>query len=294
MTFDQVLVFHKIIESGSFKAAAAELHRTQPAVSLAVKKLEEEIAVALFDRSGYRPTLTAHGRAFFERSLKVLQGMAELEGLARSFQRREEPELAVAVDGISPLPKLLPLFKAFSERFPNTRLNLSFEILSEAERRVLTGTAQIGITHFVSEGSALEVQPITSVTMVPVISRELYRNRKIRTEADLLAIDQVVVGDKGGPGGTSFGLLEGGKQWRIGDSNFKREVILAGLGWGHLTERSIERELAEKKLVVLEFDDVRPRRLVINLIRNKKHPLGIVAKGLWDELLGLAGKSEKK
>ncbi len=294
MTFDQVLVFHKIIETGSFKAAAAQLHRTQPAISLAVKKLEEEIEVELFDRSGYRPSLTAHGRAFFERSFKVLQGMAELEGLARSFQHREEPELSIAVDGISPLARLLSLFKSFGERFPNTRLNLGFEILGEAERRVVTGEAQIGITHFISDSDALEVVPVTSVTMIPVMGRELYRSRKLWREADLREIDQVVVGDRIGPQGASFGLLDGGKKWRIGDSNFKREIILAGLGWGHLTEHSIERELKEKKLVALDFESIRSRRLVINLIRLKKRPPGIVAADLWQELLGLSGKSEKK
>lgn len=47
MTFDQVLVFHKIVEAGSFKAAAAELHKTQPAISFAIKKLEEEMEAPL-------------------------------------------------------------------------------------------------------------------------------------------------------------------------------------------------------------------------------------------------------
>jgi DNA-binding transcriptional LysR family regulator len=54
MTFDQILVFHKISQTGSFKSAAAELHKTQPAISLAMKKLEEEMEVELqasFDRS---------------------------------------------------------------------------------------------------------------------------------------------------------------------------------------------------------------------------------------------------
>src|SRR5690606_17942124 len=129
MTFDQVLVFHKIIQTGSFKSAAAELHRTQPAISLAIKKLEEEMEVDLFDRSGYRPHLTDHGRAFYERSFKVLQGMSELEGLSLSFRKKEEPEIHISVDGISPLPKLLHVFKNFGEKFPNTKLNLGFDIL---------------------------------------------------------------------------------------------------------------------------------------------------------------------
>ena len=55
MTYDQVLVFHKIVQLGSFKSAADALSKTQPAISLTIKKLEEELEVNLFDRGGYRP-----------------------------------------------------------------------------------------------------------------------------------------------------------------------------------------------------------------------------------------------
>lgn len=293
MTFDQVIVFHRIVQSGSFKQAAAELHKTQPAISLAIKKLEEEMEVELFDRSGYRPTLTDHGKAFFERSQKVLVGMGELEALSQSFRKREEPEINISVDGISPLPKLLHLFKNFGEKFPNTKLNLGFNILSEAERRVLERDAQIGITHFISDKNSLEIVPITSVRMIPVMSRELFKEKKIKNQNDLSEIDQIVIGDKNGPKGTSFGLLDGGKKWRLSDSNFKRDIIVAGLGWGHLPEHTIERELQEKRLVILDFDDIHPRELEIRLIRHKKHQLGVVAKSLWDDLIALSKKGDK-
>lgn len=294
MTFDQVLVFHKIVQSGSFKSAAAELHRTQPAISLSIKKLEEELEVDLFDRSSYRPALTAHGRAFFDRSQKVLLDMADLEHLSQSFRNQEEPEISVVVDAISPLPKLLHLFRRFSDRFTNTKVNLDFEILNEAERRVLQRESQIGITHFISESNSLEVVPITSVKMIPVMSRELFKEKKVKTQSDLLAIDQVVVSGKSGLIGTSFGLLDQGKKWRISDSNLKREIILGSLGWGHLVEHSISREIQEKKLVVLDFDDIHPRELSINLIRHRRHQFGVVAKSLWEELLSMQAKSGRR
>ncbi|WP_408096108.1 LysR family transcriptional regulator [Peredibacter sp. HCB2-198] len=283
MTFDQVLVFHKIVQSGSFKQAAAELHKTQPAISLSIKKLEEEMEVDLFDRSGYRPELTEHGKAFYERSLKVLQGMSELEGLSQSFRKQQEPEISISVDGISPLPKLLHIFKSFGEKHQNTKLNLTFDVLSEIERRVLERESQIGITHFISDRNALEVVPVTTVKMVPVMSKELFKERKVKNQNDLLEIDQIVIGDKN-PRGASFGLLDEGRKWRINDNNFKRDIIFAGLGWGHLPDHSIGRELTEKKLVVLEFEDIHPRELVINLIRHKRHQLGVVANLLWEEL----------
>lgn len=286
MTFDQVIVFHKIVETGSFKAAAAELHKTQPAISFSIKKLEEEMEAPLFDRTSYRPVLTNHGKMFYEKSFKVLQGMGELEGLTKSFQRKEEPEISLSVDGVSPLPKLLTVFKDFGERYPNTKLNLSFDILSEAERKVTTRESLFGITHFLSDNPQLEIVPITRVQMIPVMNKSLYQSRKVRSQEDLAEISQIVVSDRN-KNGASFGLLQEGKKWRLSDANFKREIILAGLGWGHLPLHQIDRELKEKKLMVLEFEDIHPRDLEIHLIRLKKIPLGVVAKTLWDELTAL-------
>ena len=283
MTFEQLLVFHKIVQAGSFKAASAEMHKTQPAISFSIKKLEEELQVELFDRSAYRPTLTSHGKAFYERSHKIMQGMAELESMSKSFQQKEEPEIGLSMDGICLKPELLKLLKSFSDLHPFTKLNLSFDILSEAERKVTSREALFGITHFVTEKSALEMVPITKVTMVPVMNRELYKERKVKSQKDLLDIDQIVVGDKN-PKGASFGLLDEGKKWRMTDNNFKHDIILAGLGWGHLPMHTVEREIKEKKIIVLNFEDIHPRDLEIYLIRLKKHQLGPVAKKLWEEL----------
>lgn len=284
MTFDQLLVFHTIVQLGSFKAAAGHLHKTQPAISFSIKKMEEELGVELFDRSAYRPTLTDHGRLLFDRSQKIILGMQELDELGKSFQQKDEPEISLSLDGIALNSDLLKLLKAFSDNHPYTKLNMCFDILSEAERRVLAQETQFGITHFVSEKKALEIVPITKVTMVPVMNREVYKDRKVKHQNDLLEIDQVVIADKN-PTGASFGLLESGKKWRITDSNFKQEIILAGLGWGHMPLGAVEREIKEKKLIVLEFEDIHPRDLEINLIRLKKTQPGPVAKKLWDELI---------
>lgn len=280
MTIDQVLVFHTIVKSGSFKSAAAELNKTQPAISLSIKKLEEELSVDLFDRSGYRPILTSEGKAFWERSQNLLQGMHEIENLAQSFRNKEEPEISLSVDGISPLPSLLSLFKKFGDEYPNTKLNLSLDILSEVERKVINREALFGITHFFSEVNSLENITITSIEMLPVVSSEI----KIDSEEELLGIDQIVVSDKNKAGKASFGLLSGGRKWYLTESNFKREIILAGLGWGHLPAHTIQEEIKQGKLRVLNFQSVKPRKLDINLIRLRKQSLGPVAKSLWEEL----------
>ena len=287
MTFEQVLVFHKVVELGSFKMAATELHKTQPAISFSIKKLEEEIGAELFDRSGYRPELTQHGKVFFERSQRAVLGMNELESLSRSFHERKEPELRITVDGVSPLPKLLKMFKEFGDQFPNTKLDIAFEALSECERHILSKEAQIGLTHFITQRELLDVIPVMEVEMVPVMNAELYAEKNLKYEEQLLTIDQIVIGDKN-KSKSSFGLLEGGKRWRLTDANLKREIIFAGLGWGHMPAHYVEREIREKKLIVLNFENVHPRTLDVNLIRLKKNQFGPVARALWDELSALS------
>ena len=284
MTFDQLIVFHRIIQSGSFKAAADSLHKTQPAISFSIKKLEKELEVDLFDRSSYRHTLTSHGKALFERSQKVMQGMIELETMSNSFQQKEEPEIGLSIDGICLKPAILKLVKSFRDQHPFTKVNMSLDALSGAERKVLARETEIGITSFVSERTSLEIVPFASVTMVPIMNTELFTEKKVKTQNDLMEIDQIVIGDSN-PKGITFGLLDSGKKWRILDNNFKREIILSGLGWGHLPLHTIEQELSDKKIVILDFEDIHPRELEINLIRLRKQHFGPVAKKLWEELI---------
>jgi len=284
MTIDQLIVFHKIISLGSFKAAANALHKTQPAISFSIKKLEEELQVDLFDRTNYRPILTTYGEAFFQSSIKLLEEMDKLELLAQSFQNKNEASIDLSLDGVCLKPSLLKFLKEFSDEHPFTKIRMNFDILGDPQRRVLNKEVQFGLTHFITEMSSLEIVPITSIQMVPVMSRELYEAKAIKKQQDLMHIDQIIVTDKK-PMGPSFGIYQEGKKWRLEDSNFKQDIILAGLGWGHLAYHSIEKEIESKNLVVLEFEDIHPRDLSINLIRLKKQHLGPIAKKLWDELI---------
>ena len=72
MDFSQLETFLAIVQTGSFSGAAKVIHRTQPAVSHAVRKLEEEIGEPLFDRSSRDGTLTDAGKVLHEYAHKML------------------------------------------------------------------------------------------------------------------------------------------------------------------------------------------------------------------------------
>jgi DNA-binding transcriptional LysR family regulator len=73
LTLDQLQVFLAVAESGSFSAAARMLGRAQSAVTYAVQRLEQQVGTQLFDRSGYRPTLSAAGQALLPRARRIAE-----------------------------------------------------------------------------------------------------------------------------------------------------------------------------------------------------------------------------
>ena len=78
-TLDQLLVLEAIARTGTFAAAARELHRVPSAVSYTVKTLEESLAVSLFDRSGHRARLTPAGRRILESGAEILRRARALD-----------------------------------------------------------------------------------------------------------------------------------------------------------------------------------------------------------------------
>ena len=71
LTLDQIRVFLSVVDEGSFPKAAKSLNRAQSAVTYAIRKLEAEIGVSLFDRSAYRSVLTPAGRALLTRARRI-------------------------------------------------------------------------------------------------------------------------------------------------------------------------------------------------------------------------------
>ena len=85
MTLEQLLTLENIVKYGSFKSAAEAMHKSQPSLTMAIKKLEDEYDILIFDRSGYRPKLTSNGETFYKKAQKVLDSFKDLEQLGQEL-----------------------------------------------------------------------------------------------------------------------------------------------------------------------------------------------------------------
>lgn len=284
MTYDQLVVLESIVETGSFRAAGERLFKSQPAISIAIKKLEGELQFTLFSRDQYRPVLTLEGKAFFEKTKGVLSHFRGLATFGKQLSLGEEPEISVAIESICPIPLMIKILKKFFSHHPSTKLNLSFEYIGGAVEKLLEEKVEIALTPLFEDNPKIESIPLTSISMIPVMAPSFISPSKIKkiTLEDMKELVHVVVrGTSQNSPDKSFGLLEGGHRWTVSDHYVKKEIILAGLAWGRLPKNLIQEELAEKKLVPLKIKNLRETKEEVYLVRRLAHPLGPVSKALW-------------
>ena len=78
MKLNQLQILDAIVQSASLSGAALKLHKTQPALTLAIKNLEAKIGFELLDRSKYRLQLTEKGRVFHREAQQLLLSLIHI------------------------------------------------------------------------------------------------------------------------------------------------------------------------------------------------------------------------
>ena len=78
LSLDSIEVLDAIARKGSFAAAAESLFRVPSAITYTVRKLEEDLGVALFDRNGHRAMLTEAGTELLREGRRLLEAASEL------------------------------------------------------------------------------------------------------------------------------------------------------------------------------------------------------------------------
>jgi DNA-binding transcriptional LysR family regulator len=164
MDINQLEVLIAVAQEKSFSRAAERLHRTQPAISQAIRRLETEIGEPLFDRSSKDGTMTATGRVLFGHAQQMLNlrhsahaAIKELRGLQRGKLSLSANEYTVMY--------LLPILPVLRARHPHIKIEVKRSLASRISSEILARETEIGIVSFKPNDP--------SVASVPVLTDEL-------------------------------------------------------------------------------------------------------------------------
>jgi DNA-binding transcriptional LysR family regulator len=181
MNNNLLTTFLTVIERGSFSAAAKHLNISQPAVTLHIQSLEEELGQSLLDRRYRRITLTEAGQLLVPYAQKVLLDEQDIFADMAALSGEVAGTLTIA-SSTTPGDYLIPeLLGGFLQRYPRVRPQLMITSSQEAARAVDACEANIGITGARIKGYRVdysacghdELIPIAAPTSVPGMATHL-------------------------------------------------------------------------------------------------------------------------
>lgn len=144
MDLRQLRQFLALAETGSFSVAAERLHMAQPPLSVAIRKLEEELGTLLFVRSSRGVKLTAAGEAALKAARECLDAATHIKAAVQLAVAGESGKLAIGFSGSVTLRLLPRLVQAFRLRHPAVHLDLKEGTNLELLSRVEAGTLDLG------------------------------------------------------------------------------------------------------------------------------------------------------
>lgn len=180
MDLGELQVFLTVAREGSFSRAAERLFRTQPAISLAIRKLEDDLGQPLFVRGARPVRLTDAGtllRDYAERLInlrdEVKKGLAELQGLERG-------ELSLGVNESS-VHALLPALAKFRQLHPGVQVRVHRMFSRDIPHEVLNYRLDLGAISFVPRDPQLQATEIRKdeLTLVVPPKHPLAKRREV-------------------------------------------------------------------------------------------------------------------
>lgn len=253
LSLDQMRMFLTVCDRGSFRAAATELGRVQSAVSHAIAKLEDELGVTLFDRSGHRPVPTPEGRTLLANVRDVLLRVDAMRARARGLREGVELELSLTIDVLFPPLLVGAALAEMSLAYPSVAIRLSAEALGGPITALLEQRSQVSV--IVGESfrdPRIAIEALTSIEMIAVAapSHPLGQATGLALDAAALADHLQIVQFDRSPltDQRDIGVISP-RTCRVGGQDIKHAMIRAGLGWGRLPGWLAEEDLVSGRLV---------------------------------------------
>lgn len=256
-TLRQLKVFEAVARNLSFSRAAEELHLTQPAVSIQVKKLEDHAGLPLFEQLGKKIHLTPAGVEMLHSSRIIIQQFKEVEEAMAQFKGVSGGKLNVAV--ISAGDYFFPrLLVEFARRHSGVTLDFGVCNREELLNQLTDNLTDLAIMVRPPLDMATVSEPFAPHPYVVVAAPDHPLAGRKRIPLSRLAREPFVVREKGSD---TWNSMQEGFGDHLADLNIAMEIkstetikqaVIAGMGVSFLSAHTISRELQVGSLTVLD------------------------------------------
>jgi len=279
MKLNQLEIFCKIAELGSFSKAAASLRLSQPTLTEHMKSLEESLGTPLLDRLGREVVLTKAGELLKEYALRMLELKEEAEQRLASFQGELKGSISVGastIPGEFIVPSLLP---AFRKSFPHIHVDV---IISDTEGiidHLLAHHIELGIVGAKEESEKLEFHRFAGDELIVALPVNSPWAEYSTVSLDQLRKIPLILREEGS--GTLRAMKEAlkGKDLdsseltvvaRLGSTTAVVQAIKNSVGGSILSRRAVQEELDRGTVKTVIVKGLRMKREFYLVLRRGK------------------------
>ena len=183
MDIAELEVFLTVASERSFSRAAARLHRTQPAVSQAVRRLEDELNERLFDRSSKGGILTEAGQILLDYARRLIRLKDEAETVMHDLQKLRRGRVVIGANEAA-VHVLLPIVSLFRESHPDAHIEVQRIPARQIASEVLNRSLDFGVLTFqpVERGLASVAIGIDDLVLLTHPNHPLARREEVSME----------------------------------------------------------------------------------------------------------------
>jgi len=273
ITLDALKVLDAIERKKSFAAAAEALFRVPSAVSYTVNKLEDDLGIALFDRSKRKAQLTPIGTMLIEQGRLILKATDELTHLAQQAANGWESELRICIDSVLLFEPIYHLIAQFQREYPWINIRVTEEVLGGTWDSLIANDSDliIGATGE-PYNNDFAIHKLGDIDFAFTVAKEhpLANELQPISNQNIKNYSSVVVADSSRTlPSRSVRLLDG--QARITVPSIEKKIAAhkLGLGVGFLPTHRIQDLLKSGELVTLELANHESKNSELNMAWRK-------------------------
>lgn len=265
LTFRQLSVFEAVARNLSFSRAAQELHLSQPAVSMQIKQLEENVGISLFEQLGKKIFLTEAGRELYHYSRVIAQQLNEVEAVLSELKGLKRGKLKISVASTANYfaPQLLA---TFSQRLPTITVSLDVTNRQALLLQLANNEMDMAIMGQPPDGLDLVAESFMDNPLVVIapVNHPLVRKKSIPLER--MQEETFLIREEGS--GTRIAMeryfeahgVRINTGMEMSSTEAIKQAVQAGLGLGVVSLNTVELELEAKRLKVLDVEGLPIRR----------------------------------
>ena len=292
MELNQLETFLAVAEERSFSRAAQRMHRTQPAISQVIRKLEEAVGETLFDRAARDGSLTASGELLREYALRLLALRREATSALDELKSLERGQLQLGANEYTCM-YLLPVMDAFRKEFPHVNVVVQRTLASRIPEELNLRAFEIGVVSFRPDPVQFKTIAVYGDSLAFIVSPKHPLAKAHRVSISELGKENFIAHHVASP--LRRRVIETFQKYRtplnmgieLPTIEAIKRFVAMGNGVALVPHLAVARELETGDLVRVPVDELEFKR-VLRLVHRKQGTLSYAARAFLRTVRSLA------